>query len=383
MSAMALPRHKRFADDRERVLITPEGIALPLTLASRGSRFGALLLDLVVITLTIVLTAVALRLAGLGALFSAAETGENPLGVLSFLYIVYLAAMFLYHYAYFLFFELGPRGATPGKRMTGIRIAARNGGRLTAEMVIARNLLRDIELFLPLAFIARASGGDEGAAGFAAAAWFLIFALFPCFNKDRLRAGDLIAGTWVVEAPKRKLEQTMSAVAAPSPGDHAYKFGEAELGPYGEYELQTLERVLRENRAEALASVAEAICAKIGWSPPTGGHERAFLEAYYTQLRAYLETGMRFGKRKADKFEASLAGKASAIRFGEAELAVYGETQLHSLERVLREGDASTLQSVASAIASKIGRPEPHAEARRAFLEAYYTQLRARLSRGR
>jgi uncharacterized RDD family membrane protein YckC len=386
---MALPRHKRFADDRERVLVTPEGIALPLPLASRGSRFGALLLDLVIIVVLIVATTLGLLFAAGGTLSSLENDASAAGRALQFFAVLWIAAMFLFRNAYFLFFELGPRGSTPGKRMTGIRIAARangseGGGRLSAEMVIARNLLRDIELFLPLVFIASASGGgDEGVAGFAAAAWFLIFALFPCFNKDRLRAGDLIAGTWVVEAPKRKLEQTMSAVAAPTPGDHAYKFGEAELGPYGEYELQTLERVLRENRAEALTSVAEAICAKIGWSPPTGGHERAFLEAYYTQLRAHLETGMRFGKRKADKFEASLAGKASTIHFGEAELAVYGETQLHSLERVLREGDASALQSVASAIANKIGRSEPHPEARRAFLEGYYTQLRARLARGR
>ena len=86
------------------------------------------------------------------------------------------------------------------------RIAARGadgqgGGRLTAEMVIARNLLRDIELFLPIVFLAQAgaSGGDMGAAGIASVAWFLIFALFPCFNRDRLRAGDLIAGTvWLL-----------------------------------------------------------------------------------------------------------------------------------------------------------------------------------------
>ncbi|MGN6357953.1 MAG: RDD family protein [Novosphingobium sp.] len=384
MSAAALPYRKRFADDRERVLVTPEGIALPLTLASRGSRFGALLLDLVIIVVLIVATTLGLLFAAGGTLNSLENDTSAAGRALQFFAVLWIAAMFLFRNAYFLFFELGPRGATPGKRMTGIRIAARDGGRLSAEMVIARNLLRDIELFLPLVFVASASGGgDEGAAGLAAAAWFLIFALFPCFNKDRLRAGDLIAGTWVVEAPKRKLEQTMSAVAAPSPDDHAYKFGDAELAPYGEYELQTLERVLRENRAEALTSVAEAICAKIGWSPPTGGHERGFLEAYYTQLRAHLETGMRFGQRKADKFEASLAGKASAIRFGEAELAVYGENQLHSLERVLREGDPAALHSVASAIAGKIGRAEPHPEAQRAFLEAYYTQLRARLARGR
>ncbi|OYZ41155.1 MAG: hypothetical protein B7Y31_06190, partial [Novosphingobium sp. 16-62-11] len=68
----------------------------------------------------------------------------------------------------------------------------------------------------------------------------------------------------------------------------------------GEYELQVLERVLRENRADGLRDVTEAICRKIGWNAGAGD-ERAFLEAYYAQLRARLETGMRFGKRKADK----------------------------------------------------------------------------------
>jgi uncharacterized RDD family membrane protein YckC len=223
--------------------------------------------------------------------------------------------MFLLRNAYFLFFELGPRGATPGKRITGIRIAARandsGGGRLTAEMVIARNLLRDIELFLPLVFLMSASdGGDMGAAGLAATAWFLIFALFPFFNKDRLRAGDLIAGTWVLEAPRVRLEKVLSASRAAAPvGGTAqpvpqYRFGEAELAVYGEYELQTLERVLRDNRREAIRPVYEAICRKIGWDAG-GGDERLFLEAYYTQLRARLESGMRLGKRKADKFDAA------------------------------------------------------------------------------
>jgi hypothetical protein len=62
-----------------------------------------------------------------------------------------------------------------------------------------------------------------------------------------------------------------------------------------------LERVLREDREEAMVDVAQAICAKIGWNSGRGD-ERAFLEAYYTQLRARLERGMRFGRRKADKF---------------------------------------------------------------------------------
>jgi hypothetical protein len=186
--------------------------------------------------------------------------------------------------------------------MMGIRVAARGGGPLTPEMIIARNLLRDIELFLPLAFIAMAGNGGVG--GWAAAAWFALFAFFPFFNRDRLRAGDLIAGTWVVETHKQKLLPVMSlsAASAESIPPEAYRFGESELAIYGEHELQTLERVLRDNRADTLEAVAEAICAKIGWTAPGIEETRPFLQAFYTQLRARLESGMRFGKRKADKF---------------------------------------------------------------------------------
>lgn len=310
-----LPQRLR-QSGRDRVLITPEGIALPLTLASRGTRAGALTLDLMFIGIAMVVTTIGLIFiaGGTAAVMSRMGTGSPSSHALEFLFIVWIAAMFLFRNAYFLFFELGPRGATPGKRITGIRIAPRgNGdgnGRLTAEMVIARNLLRDIELFLPLVFLMSAQdGGDMGAAGLAATAWFLVFALFPCFNRDRLRAGDLIAGSWVVEVPRRKLEAAMSAPPAPSAAAslasaeaaHAYRFGEAELAVYGEYELQTLERVLRENRTEAMDAVYEAICRKIGWTPGAGD-SRPFLDAYYRQLRARLESGMRMGRRKADKF---------------------------------------------------------------------------------
>lgn len=290
---------------RRRELITPEGLSLPLTVAGRGARAGALMIDYVIINLAIVTVTALLLYLAFGVIGLKSGAGPEQLfGTLEFLGVAWLIAMFLFRYGYFLYFELGPRGATPGKRMTGIRIAARDGGRLTAEAVIARNLLRDIELFLPVVFIIGAQSGEGGLAGLAAAAWFAVFMLFPFFNKDAMRAGDLIAGTWVVEAPRRKLAETMSlAEGARGPSrttGATYHFGEAELSIYGEYELQTLERVLREARPEAMAAVAEAICGKIGWSAGQGD-ERAFLEAYYTQLRARLERDMRFGKRKADK----------------------------------------------------------------------------------
>ena len=159
--------------DRRRTLITPEGIALPVKLASRRTRFGALLIDLTIIVVTTVLSTIALFYIGSkvlqmgGTSFDKASPGLKS--TLQFLVIFYLALLFLLRHGYFLYFELGPRGATPGKRMTGVRVAARNGGRLTTEMVLARNLLRDAELTLPLVALFSLIGG--GLAEWAAMAW--------------------------------------------------------------------------------------------------------------------------------------------------------------------------------------------------------------------
>ncbi|MEE4452306.1 RDD family protein [Novosphingobium resinovorum] len=296
------PRRPLDRSGKQRVLVTPEGISLPVTVAGRGARVGALILDLVIIVLLMVGTTIALvQIAGGTVQFARAAEGRGVAAqALQFLFIVWIIAMFLFRNAYFLFFELGPRGATPGKRLTGIRIAARDGGRLTAEMVIARNLLRDIEMFLPIPLIAMA-GIDSGMAWLAAAAWLAIFLLFPLFNRDGLRAGDVIAGSWVLERPKQKLEAAMST-AGPSTDAERFQFhfDDAELAVYGEFELQALERVLREDRADSLETVYQTISTKIGRNDGWGS-ERRFLSDYYTQLRARLEAGMRMGRRKADK----------------------------------------------------------------------------------
>ncbi|MFL0355606.1 RDD family protein [Erythrobacter sp. GH1-10] len=296
-----------YTNKRERMLITPEGLAVPVTIASRGSRLGALVLDFVILFIALFVFQLVLMFV-LGGLFEEAmnTANENISGAGEFLFIVLILVGFLARYGYFLSMELGPRGATYGKRIVGIRVAARNGGRLTPEAVIARNLLRDIELFMPLVFLMMAPSGEAGNFGIAGMIWFLIFMLFPFFNKDALRAGDIIAGTWVLEAPRTKLADALSTQGAAAKGSSEitgvrYEFGEAELSIYGEHELQTLERMLRDAQPEALAAVHETICRKIGWDPGAGD-ERAFLEAFYAQLRAKLEGDMRFGKRKANKF---------------------------------------------------------------------------------
>jgi uncharacterized RDD family membrane protein YckC len=291
---------------RRREVITPEGIALPFVVATRGARFGAFVLDYLILSVTTIAFSllIAWIAGGVGALDSA-DSG----GAAEFLTILWTLVWFLAWNGYLMAFELGPRGATPGKRIVGIRVAARAGSgegatRLTAEAVIARNLLRDIELFMPLVLVVVAPTGEMGLAGLAGLLWFLVFLLFPFFNRDALRAGDIVAGTWVVETPRARLPAALSVGGGARGRSEltgtAYRFGEAELAVYGEYELQALERVLRDDQPAALTSVHEAICRKIGWNPGAGD-ERAFLEAYYAQLRARLEGGMRFGRRKKDK----------------------------------------------------------------------------------
>lgn len=289
---------------RQRIMVTPEGVALPLTIASRGARAGALMLDLLFLSATMIVFTIALAAIAWGTNI---EQGlANAPGAVEFLFILWSLMWFLAWNGYFMFFEMGPRGATPGKLIVGVRVASRDGGRLAPEAIVARNLLRDVELFLPLVMLISAPSGETGAAGWAAMLWFLVFLLFPFFNKDAMRAGDLIAGTWVLDAPKPKLAATLSTEGAATGASSTltgatYRFGDEELTVYGEYELQTLERVLRDGRDDAVEAVAETICRKIGWTPGAGD-ERAFLEAFYRQLRAKLETDMRFGKRKADKF---------------------------------------------------------------------------------
>jgi len=282
---------------RRRELVTPEGLALPFTVASRGARAGALILDLTLIFVGFTVLFFLLLAMGLGV-FDLANAERIP--ALEFIAVVMILLVFLTRYGYFLAFELGPRGATPGKWALGIRVAARGEGRLTAEAIIARNLMRDVEVFIPTMFLLSGMGSDFGVAGLAASAWLMVFVLFPCFNRDNLRAGDLVAGTWVVETPRHKLAQAMSI--APD-RTATYRFGEAELSVYGEHELQVLEGVLRQNNPVAQRQVVEAICRKIGWEPGTGD-DRAFLEAFYAALRARLEQNMRFGKRKRDKYDA-------------------------------------------------------------------------------
>lgn len=275
-----------------RTFVTPEGVDLKLDIASVGERAGALMFDIVVIVLTLVVFTVFL-------LFVLAGSGKAMFQAIA---ILWLLGFFALRNGYFAFFELGPRAATPGKRLMKLRVVSRNGTRLRGHQVIARNAMRELELFLPLSFMAyqNAQGLGDFLTGVVGVIWTGVFALFPLFNRDRLRVGDLIAGTWVVRMPRRSLSHSVATHVAPELS--RYSFTDAQLAVYGEFELQKLEEVLRRNDEYSMIVVARTIRERIG-VPPAEGDDHAFLEAYYTALCQRLERGMLFGKRKKDKYQ--------------------------------------------------------------------------------
>ncbi len=266
-----------------RELVTPEGIGLHLLLAEASVRLGAFLLDVAFICAALV----ALTLL---ALLTLAGTG------LDLAAIVWLLGFFVLRNFYFAFFELQPRAATPGKRILGIRVASRSGGRLTADMVLARNLLRELELFLPLALLLAQGSAASWPLVLLGIGWTWIFLFFPLFNRDRLRVGDLLAGTWVVRTPRRRLLADLAATPS------MLRFTPAQLAVYGIKELHVLEDVLRAPDPPTIAAVAIRIAAKIGWARGAET-DLEFLNAYYAGLRGRLERGLLFGRRQKDKFD--------------------------------------------------------------------------------
>ena len=286
MSAAGNLRMRAAQEKKLREFVTPEGVDLQLRIASAALRLGALLIDLILIVLTLVLFTLLILWAGLASNSSIAVT-------------VWLLGAFILRTFWFIGFELGTRAATPGKRLMGIRVVARDGGRLTADAVVARNLIRELELFLPLTMMGVGAAEDmvSGWTALAGVAWSLTLSLFLLFNRDRMRMGDLIAGTWVVMAQRAKLDRDITADGA---GVDAIRFTDAELAVYGIYELQELERVLRGADPRAMRDVADTIRGKIG--RPVAEEDDVFLTSYYRQLKARLERGLLFGKRREDKY---------------------------------------------------------------------------------
>ena len=284
-----------------RDVLTPEGVPIVLTIAERGDRAAAFLLDALIIGVALVVIGLLASWGGGGGDWAAPFV---------------LLTLFILRNFYFVIFEIRWRGQTPGKRALKTRVVDRRGGPLTADAVVARNLMREIEIFLPLGVLLVPEQLWPSAPAWAkvvASIWVLILVFLPFFNRDRLRVGDLVAGTMVVRAPRAVLMpdiggEVVQRAAARQHQQPVYAFTPEQLDVYGIYELQVLEGVLRDETGgashyEALEVVAEKVKTKINWDRTRWNvPAEAFLREFYAALRAHLERKMLFGKRREDKF---------------------------------------------------------------------------------
>ncbi|MEM9057522.1 MAG: RDD family protein [Pseudomonadota bacterium] len=151
---------------------TPEGVELGLKLAGPVSRGLAWSIDLVIKTTLFSVGAVAFALVG--------GIGEAAI----------LLLMFMLLWVYNVLFEVLTAGATPGKKLLGLRVVNANGTPVTWGGSILRNLVRVVD-FMPLCYG---------------------FGLVSCLlNRRFQRIGDMAADTVVVyqTAPPAPLKQTV------------------------------------------------------------------------------------------------------------------------------------------------------------------------------
>jgi len=289
-------------DERSRRhIVTPEGVALPVELAGRSERAAAFLIDLSIMAgcfIALILLAIAAGLSDFQA---------------DWIWIVLLLAWFAVRSFYFALFELRWHGSTPGKRVFHLRVIDSGGGALSADAVIARNLMREVEVFLPITLIMVGMATEmHGLLQLAMLGWMLIFTFMPMFNRDRLRVGDMVGGTWVIVAPKAALLPDLAEAGRPQVQTgqmpSPYQFSTEQLDAYGIYELQALEQILRQQSPNAVTvreEVARRIQRKIGWQRPPGMpfDAQTFLQAFYTAQRGRLEAQVLFGKRRKDKHD--------------------------------------------------------------------------------
>lgn len=288
-------------DEKRLTIIPPEGVPLDLRLATLGQRLGAQITDVIV---TMVAALVFVALFAISFSWNWSIVG-----------IVATLTFFLMRLPYYIITELTWNGRTLAKRWLGIRVVSVDGTSLSPHQIVIRNLMKEIEFFMPLAY-GLAGNSIHWTLSVIAWLWILILLIVPWRNRHNQRIGDIIANTAVILDPKPVLLPDI-AKAKPSlvgeDDDARFVFSDAQLDQYGRFELQVLEQILRAPVAKSmgdkkrqnaqLAQICGRIVAKIGYEEPIQESEmRGFLEAFYSDQRAYLENRKLYGDARENKF---------------------------------------------------------------------------------
>ena len=203
---------------------TPEGILLELRPAGLTARFYAFAVDWIVRV----------------AIFYTIGIATSFAGGIGFAFFIIL--LFVLEWLYPVVFELTPSGATPGKRVFGLKVVMDNGLPVTAAASVTRNLLRAAD-FLPFGY------------GFAIVSMLL--------RRDCKRLGDIAAGTIVLHEPRTAPRIALDAVAPVVPA--------APLAPEDQAALIALAARaprLTAERLDELAALAAVVSGDAGRRGP-------------------------------------------------------------------------------------------------------------------
>ena len=272
-------------------ILPPEGVPISFEISGVGARLGAQLLDILITFGSV--------FAFFFVMIWIGVFDWALLGTLFFLLI------FLVRIPYYIFSELVWNGRTLGKKIVKIRVISADGGRLTPHQVVARNLMKEVEVFMPLTTLI-AGAFDSSITGWLLFLWMIAILAVPVLNKKRQRMGDMIAGTLVVDQPHLLL---MPDLAAQTPETaNGFVFDAEQLQVYGRYELQVLEEILRApprspEAINRMQDVTRTISSKIGFGQQLLPSDYwQFLNDFYRQQREFLESRHLFGETRENKF---------------------------------------------------------------------------------
>ena len=299
----AIKHARKLSDGLEKRLqiIPPEGVPLNIRLAPLGQRLGAQIVDTLVTFI-----------GAMVFVFLFAVSFSSSWSLVS---IVVALTFFLVRIPYYIISELVWNGRTLAKRWLGLRVVSVDGRSLSAHQIVVRNIMKEIEFFLPLTYVL---AGPQQHWSFSVIAWLwlLVLLIVPWRNKHNKRIGDIIANTAVIIDPKPVLLSDLVSTIAKKPGvaaDKRFVFSSAQLDEYGRFELQVLEKVLRSSakatsgswakQQQYLKEIVERIVKKIDYEEKIDAKDnRLFLEAFYTAQREHLERRKLLGDAREDKY---------------------------------------------------------------------------------
>ncbi len=242
---------------------TPDHVVLGYDLAGAGNRGFAALIDVVAATLLVIGVQALAAIAGLVVPASVMRALDGAIVMLTLLVA----------WAYFIALEWLWDGRTLGKRLFGLRVIGANGSPASFVAILVRNLVRVVD-FLP--------------------AFYGLGLLAIVVSGRAQRLGDLAAGTFVVRAPRPRIDLPALRTVAPASD------GPAVPLPRLPGELQRLVRefVARERDLEAARrrDVAAGIGRALRERLPDAA-EADDVELIHSVARSLRSSGDEVGRR--------------------------------------------------------------------------------------